>query len=305
MRILLFFFSILPLLWAEEPSAFGAGDLNAQNPYGLTNTEKFIHQNKQSIERLSEQQYKIQNDLSRLQQSFDGLKSVIEGELAKQRSKVMKLQDLPERLSQTEDTLSAVRQDQNATFVSIKETVEKNNQIQNDNVQNLKHALDKLSALIDKINSGYVTQKSFDSFKNEIIDILKESTKKSDPKLSGKENAAQYEQALEEFQSGNYAAAKTRFESSLENHYKPASSTFHLGEIAFHDKRYDEALYYYKKSVSLYDKADYMPTLLYHSALSFEKTGDQANAVKFFQNVIASYPDSPEAKEATSKLPKK
>jgi len=42
------FLLLLPLLsiYANEPSAFGAGDLTVDNPYGLTSSEKVLLETK-------------------------------------------------------------------------------------------------------------------------------------------------------------------------------------------------------------------------------------------------------------------
>ena len=48
---------ILPLFISfslAEPSAFEAGNLDSDTPYGLTKDEKYIWQNKQDIKKLKE-----------------------------------------------------------------------------------------------------------------------------------------------------------------------------------------------------------------------------------------------------------
>jgi len=47
----------------QEPSAFGAGNLDNPNPYGLSDDEKHILQNKQAIEALRKQMLKNQQIL--------------------------------------------------------------------------------------------------------------------------------------------------------------------------------------------------------------------------------------------------
>ena len=51
MKKIVLYCSIISLLSAE-PSAFGAGDLDSDNPYGLTKDEKYIWQNKQDIKKI-------------------------------------------------------------------------------------------------------------------------------------------------------------------------------------------------------------------------------------------------------------
>jgi len=47
-----------------------------------------------------------------------------------------------------------------------------------------------------------------------------------------------------------------------------------------------------------------MPTLLLHSAISFENTKDKDNAKSFYSTLIDLYPDSSEAKVAKKNLAK-
>jgi len=65
-----------------------------------------------------------------------------------------------------------------------------------------------------------------------------------------------------------------------------AASNYYLGEIAYYTKNYQDAYFYFKKSAGLYDKASYIDTLLLHTAISLEKTGDKAQAKIFYQTVI-------------------
>jgi TolA-binding protein len=69
-------------------------------------------------------------------------------------------------------------------------------------------------------------------------------------------------------------------------------------------KKYDVAISYYKKSAILNDKAAYMPTLLLHSAISFENIKDKENAKSFYGTLIELYPSSEEASTAKKNLSK-
>ena len=84
--------------------------------------------------------------------------------------------------------------------------------------------------------------------------------------------------------------------------HKPAKGNYLLGEIAFEQKRYEDAIYYYKTSATRYDKADYMPRLMLNSAKSFEAINEKDNAKKFLETLVKLYPKSQEAKEAKTLL---
>ena len=64
---------IASTLYAYEPSVYGAGDINSASPYGLTQTEQAVLENKKTIQML----YNKMNDQQR---KIDGLTTIIEGQ---------------------------------------------------------------------------------------------------------------------------------------------------------------------------------------------------------------------------------
>ena len=82
-------------------------------------------------------------------------------------------------------------------------------------------------------------------------------------------------------------------------------SVIYLGEIAFTSKAYNDAIYNYKQSALANDKAKYMPTLLLHTAQSFNAIKDTKNYNKFLDSLISNYPTSKEAQNAKKLKEKK
>ena len=111
-------------------------------------------------------------------------------------------------------------------------------------------------------------------------------------------------EAKQDFDSKNYNASTPKYEKLLEANYKPAEVNFYLAQNWYMRKKYDLAISHYKKSAILNDKAAYMPTLLLHSAISFEKIKDKDNAKSFYSTLIDLYPSSNEAKVAKQNLTK-
>ena len=95
--------------------------------------------------------------------------------------------------------------------------------------------------------------------------------------------------------------SKSRFDILIEKKYKPARSNYYLGEIAYKKKQWSLAIKHYKISIGLYDKADYTPRLLYHTAISFDKIGEKNSADKFYQVLKTKYPNSNEAKSSPNR----
>ncbi len=91
MRILLLI-PLLPfMLYASEPSAFSAGDLDSKNPYGLTESEKKIYDNKAKVRKLTNKfgsvDARIQNSLT----SIEGMRDEVERNSVKTNSIERKL----------------------------------------------------------------------------------------------------------------------------------------------------------------------------------------------------------------------
>jgi TolA-binding protein len=167
-----------------------------------------------------------------------------------------------------------------------------------------------LGVMIDKINADYVS-------KDELSRILKGSkqtasvSKKRTKKVSESDTLLQtpasklYSEGVRLFVKKRYTEAEKRFMITAKKGYKPAASNYYLGEIAYYTKQYSDAIFYYKKSAGLYDKASYMDVLLLHTAVSLEKTGKKQQAKVFYENVVESYPGRKAASIAKGKLRKR
>ncbi len=272
MKIFLLIICILSLTYGlSEPS--------------ILDSEEFIDENRLSLEnkkKISQQNIKI----DQIKESIEGLRSVVNslslkiGQIGQQvnYSDANRLQESDERLKRVEKELEELKKLQEKNYAKIEE------------------ALKNLSALIDSINNSYISKDDI-----ELITKLSANTKSQKPKS----NAALLKEAIKLYREKKYEKAKSIFLSlAKKGVYKPAQVHYYLGEIAYYQKEYSQAIAYFKKSVSFYDKASYMPTLLLHTAISFERLNDKINAEKFFTLLIKSYPDSDQVKIARKHLAK-
>lgn len=275
---------------ASEPSAFGAGDLNNPNPYGLTNEEKLILENKQEIQAVV-QKHNAQNaKVETVTERLDGLQAIVEGLAQASNEHKFSLQKLQEITStDTNDTLS---------MDDLKKQVVANTE----NIGQLKGLLEELSHVVDGINANYVTKEEFSALIKQLkVTLPVASTSASSTKT---DNASIEKEARKQYEQKNYIEAQHGFEQMVQKKYKVPEAYFMIGEIYFERKAYKEAVTYYKQSASANEKALYMPTLLLHSGLSMEKTGDHATAKAFYQATIAKFSGSGAAKEASEHLSK-
>lgn len=162
--------------------------------------------------------------------------------------------------------------------------------------------LKKLAVMIDEINANYVS-------KEELAQALANKSRvkaanKKKASLQGTSNAKLYSEGVRYFVKKRYDEAQKRFTITDTKSYKPAASNYYLGEIAYYTKKYEDAIFYFKKSAGIYDKASYIDTLLLHTAVSLEKTGDKGQAKAFYENIIENYTGKKTAKIAKERLKK-
>lgn len=290
---------LLPVVaLSNEPSAFSAGDINSANPYGLTSSEKKILQSTQKVANLNESVGSVKAELGTVTEQLEGMRSVIE-------SYNNKIAKMDERMRHLEEE-----------NLKLKEYVEESRKIQVDNQEKVKIVLGELGSLIDSINKNYVPKEKFDQLANEVRGkgkatsttaptaaaetpkVENAKSKTLTPKeLASKDSATLLKEADELFDKKSFTEAKTLYAELLNRNYKPAKINFNLGEIAYNQKSYTSAIEHYKTSISLFEKAAYTPTLLSHTASSFEKLGKTKEAQSFYKALKEGYPDSPEAKK--------
>ena len=326
-KYLLSFLVATSLTVAQEVSVYESGDSSS---YGLNSSEKHILKNQASINNLSSKMSDINSSLEAIKNRLEGLESTSEGDSAKLNSTAKKLDDLIRNGSSDLGSKTQANTNNNS---------HNNSQVSDAQIAELKAAITKLTTLVNKINSEYVssneleknmqqfiTREEFEAVKKAMgikssavtpktkldansagVDITTESSSSAsaDKKLNTPEDKANFfKEAKADYDSGNYAVSTPKYEKLLEANYKPAEVNYYLAQNWYMRKKYDVAISYYKKSATLNEKAAYMPSLLLHSAISFEKTKDKENAKSFYSTLIDLYPNSTEAKEAKQNLSK-
>jgi TolA-binding protein len=292
-KILALLISIPIVLFAAEPSVYGAGNLNSANPYGLSPSEKKIVQNSKDIKNLQKKINSIKLKYNDLRDRLDGVRSVVESISNKIGKIGNKNFAQKEKNSNFEDEIA-----------QLKKSIDDSAQLQNENQDKVKNVLSELSSLIDSINTNYLPKEKFEELQKKQQDFqirvenmfkqLKSEKRKSS--ISSKSGSVLLKEAYKFFKKKSYDEAQIRFSRLVKINYKPATSNYMLGEISYRRKNYKKAIAYYKKSISLYDKASFTPTLLYHTGISLSKLKKSAEARNFFTALKTNYPNSKEAK---------
>ena len=324
-KYLLSFLVATSLTAAQEVSVFDSNSSNGSSSNGLNSSEKHILKNQANINSLSSKMGDISSTLETIKTRLEGLESTSEGDSAKLNSTAKKVEELMQRSGSSD--------------LGSKSVSTNNSQVSDSQIAELRAAITKLSTLVNKINSEYVssneleknmqqfiTREEFEALKKAMgiktsqvspktkldanssgVETTTEtaSASVSDKKLTTPEDKSNLlKEAKNDFDTKNYTASTPKYEKLLEANYKPAEVNYYLAQNWYMRKKYDVAISYYKKSAILNDKAAYMPTLLLHSAISFEKTKDKDNAKSFYSTLIDLYPNSNEAKTAKQNLSK-
>jgi len=299
---------------ANEVSVFGAGNLNSAKPYGLTSTEKYILKNKKELGSIDTKVKSVKTTIESLNERIDGLESIYEGDSQKLNSTTNKLTEVVNNLETSTNQVSVNTQDIESVKVVVNQLLDMQTEQTAENKKNidtLKLAIANLTQLINEINTNYVSSKELQNNmkqfvtqsefkKRSAVKTTKKSTKNT--KFSDKTKKDWMTQARLLFKKDHFTKAIPILQYLLKSNYRPAESNYLLGEISYYRKKYKDAISYFKTSAILYDKAKYMPKLLLHSAISFEKTKDFENARSFYSTIIDVYPASNEAKTAINNL---
>ncbi|MCV3417879.1 hypothetical protein L8V92_01175 [Campylobacter lari] len=305
-----------------EISAFDAGKVDTKTPYGLTQNEKLQYENQERLRALNEYYTNLTSKINTAVENIEGLQSVTEGLNAQYSKANTKLLSLEETYQNFDANITQEIQ-------NLRAYVEENRQIQEKNHQEIQKVLSEIITLINKINDDYISKEDMNKtiifFQSEIArvqnqtkitpvvpvisddnkteEIIQDVNETQDKLIEAKDDSWKklqsseiLKKAIEETNKNQFEDAKEKFEHLISIHYKPARSTFWLGEIRYKQQDYAGALGFYKKSSAISTKGDYVPKLLYHTAISLDKVGDPKSANKFYKALKTAYPDSPEAK---------
>jgi len=289
-------FFLLPILLLADVDPFAAG-LNSSNPYGLTNDEKHILENKKRIDNLKKEINNIKKDINSIKLKLLNYDDIISNKLSAfptlldEVNNAMKdINNLKKKLNSNSIQIDLIQKKLLSLDNKFK-SLEKNITILQNEVANIKISLNSIVE---------IQNQNFNNLResiNKILDTLRKMNRLTPKKA--------FLKARELFFSNRLDEAKKLFLFSLSKNYLPATSSYYLGEIAYKKKNYKEALAFYKKSVSLYSKkTSYMARLLYHTAISFEKLEDKNSAKLTLQKLLNDFPNSKYAKLAKKELEK-
>ena len=114
-----------------------------------------------------------------------------------------------------------------------------------------------------------------------------------------------YQAALRDFNAARYGVAAGEFQDVV--HYYPlddlaGTAQFYLGEIAYHQHHYEDAINSYNAVLEGFSGNAKAPTAQYHKGLALLALNRRESGIHELRALIQRYPRTPEAERARSKL---
>ncbi len=284
-------FFLLPLFLFADVNPFNV-QINQSSYNALTPQEKAILENKINIKKLNKKTDKLSSQLQNITLKLVSYDQTMENI----QQKTAAFDTILSELGNIKSQISTLKNDINNTNKNYKQVNEKVLSLEQ-NITKMQNEIDGIKASIKAMAD--IQNQNFQYLKNSINLILKTINKKQKP-LNPRNAMIK---AKDLFYKGKYIQARELFLYTLSKKYLPATSSYYLGEIAFKDGNYKNALAYYKKSIELYPKkTSFTDRLLYHTAISFEKLGNKKAAKLTFQKLINDFPKSKYSELAKKKV---
>jgi tol-pal system protein YbgF len=127
----------------------------------------------------------------------------------------------------------------------------------------------------------------------------------SPPAASGADPIQMYQDAMRDYQRGNYDLAIAGFRDFLSQSATSDladNASYWIGESLFSQKKYREAIEQFDSVVTRYPKSDKVPGALLKKGISYINLGERAPGVVQLQYVVHEHPTSQEATIARQRL---
>lgn len=290
------------LMLASEPSAFSAGDLESKTPYGLTKTEKYILENKENLGDLKTKLIQMENSVSELRNALEAFRSLTAGGNEKLYSVAKQLSKMESDVKLQNDYQKKI----DADIKAIRREMAESEKQQAANDANIKTAIKELSGLIDTINSTYVHKNEMKAALEKLLNEIESGKPVSQGSgFKGKKAADIFEASKQDFKKRAFKSSLEGFEYLAQHSdYNKAEVMYFVGELYYQTGHYSKAIIAFKESVKMDDKAKYIPALLFHTAICYDKMKNKKEAKKFYESLITLYPKSYLVESAKKRLSK-
>jgi tol-pal system protein YbgF len=110
---------------------------------------------------------------------------------------------------------------------------------------------------------------------------------------------------LRDIQSGKYDLARSEFQDYLKYYATTdlaSNAQFYIGEIAYKQKNYQQAISEYDKVINNYPKSFKLAPARLHRGMALIELGQKSSGVRDLREVVRLFPGSEEDRYARAKL---
>ena len=114
-----------------------------------------------------------------------------------------------------------------------------------------------------------------------------------------------YSNGYRDLQTGKYDLARSEFRDYLKYYGTTdlaANAQFYIGEMAYKQKNYQDAVAEYDKVISNYPKSFRIAPTLLHRGMALVELGQKTSGIRDLRDVVRRFPGSEEDRYARAKL---
>jgi len=233
----------------------------------------------------------LQDNMARMQQSFDERMGVMKDLVTQQTDNVNKM-------GATIDNLNKVLQQQNNDSAGKVDQVSGQVQALHDAVDELKARLAKVSKQLDDIQTAQ---------QNLAAQPAQASAQPAPTPAAAPPPDLLYNTALQDYNQGKYDLSSQEFGQYLQaygNTDLAGNAQFYLGEIDYHAGNFDAAVKDYNKVLDQFPGGNKTAAAQLKKGFAFLELGQRDQGVQELRSLISRYPKSPEAAQAKDRLTK-
>jgi tol-pal system protein YbgF len=283
--------------------------------------------NPQATGAVSKEIIQLQEDVSQLLQGQQTMRSTIDANNASMRTLLQQSLDSVNALNQQMATLQKNVQEATANSSSKIDTMSTQTQGVSDNLQDVQARVGKVAAQINDMQS---TLQSIDgriaggAAPSNVAPGAASNGPGAPPSADNSSGPAGnppgrgglsslpaassdtlYQNALRDFTTGKYDLARQEFSDYVLKYPSTdlaSNAQFYLGEIAFMQSGFQQALDAYNKVIENYPKSFKTASARMRKGFCLAELGQKAAAIRELRTVVRQYPGTDEAKRSAAKL---
>jgi tol-pal system protein YbgF len=254
----------------------------------------------------------LQRDVTSLLQGQKDLSTQMTQDHTVMKTLVEQSSDSVTKLSATMGSLQKSVQDVQANSGARLDTMSTQVQGLSDNLEEIKSRLGKLNQqLVDLQNSVQSLDAKISGSApaagtaNPAAGAVSPSNSSAVPPGPAPSADTLYSNGLRDITSGKYDLARSEFQDYLKYYGDTdlaSNAQFYLGEIAYQQKNYDQAVAEYDKVLNNYPKSFKLAPARLKKGMALIELGQKTSAVRELREVVKRYPGTEEDRRARAKL---